>query len=976
MVHLTRSSFLLARFLVLTAALVLAPAAAGAQIPTGAISGRVIDSQNRSIGAATVTVHSPALQGLQSTTTSVNGDYTIRLLPPGTYTIVVEAPGFAAQTHTRVIAATATVTLDVSLEPAGVSEDVTVVGSTPFFANTIESATNLDQQQINLLPNSRSILSAVALAPAVHETGPGGNISIGGAMSFENLFMVNGVQIQDNIRGEPLPLYIEDAIQETTITTSGISAEYGRFSGGIVNALTRSGGNMFSGTFRTSFRNDDWTGTTPFGESKIDSTVPTYEYTFGGPVLRDRTWFFTAGRFEDEQVSRDTGITQIPFVFEQDEKRFEFKGTQALAAGHRVEVDYIGIQRTQVNWAEPSAAGVMDLASLDTREVPQSLLAAHYTGTWRHNLFFEAQYSERDFTFRGAGADTRDRIMGTPLQDRTTEAFWWSPLYCGVCGDEERDNTSLVLKASYFHSSARAGTHQVVVGYDGFNDRMKVDNHQSGSDWHVWTTGSVIDNGTVYPVVRPNESTWIIHWPIRESSQGSNFRTHSLFVNDTWSYNRHLTFNLGLRYDKAAGRDASDNLVANDSMLAPRLGLAWDPTGEGQTTINASYGRYAAALSSGVAGSASPAGTPAILGYYYLGEPINTGGAPYVSSDAALRQIFDWFDASGGASIFFADIPGLASRIDGSLRSPHADEFVVGISHQIGTNASVRLDFVNRSFGDFYAIRTDLTTGQTEDEFGQPYDVGLIQNTNDLERQYRALNAQGSYRLGTDLVAGLSYTLSKLQGNVNGESAGAGPTASGAFQYPEFKDPAWSNPSGDLSADQRHRARVWASWNLPWARSFADMTLGAVQVLQSGTPYSAVTSVLVSPFVDARGYALPPDFSTYYFTARDAYRTEGTARTDVAFTLSKRVGAARGPEVFANVQLFNLFNQFQLANINAINTTVLTAIEDPSLEFFDPFTEAPVEGVHWQKDEKFGQAVGRGAYTQPRTFRFSVGLRF
>src|SRR5690606_15485974 len=140
-------------------------------------------------------------------------------------------------------------------------------------------------------------------------TGPNGSFSIGGAMSFESLYMVNGVQIQDNVRGEPLPLYIEDAIQETTVTTSGISAEYGRFSGGVVNVLTKSGGNLFSGSFRNSFRNDNWRTVSPFAESKIDKLVPTYEYTLGGPILQDRTWFFVAGRLQDSQTSRETGYT-------------------------------------------------------------------------------------------------------------------------------------------------------------------------------------------------------------------------------------------------------------------------------------------------------------------------------------------------------------------------------------------------------------------------------------------------------------------------------------------------------------------------------------------------------------------------------------------------------------------------------------------------------------------------------------------
>lgn len=970
-----RSVVTSARLLALV--LLLAPATAGAQVPTGTISGRVTDAQDRTIGAVVVSVQSPALQGVQRTTTTVNGDYVFRLLPPGTYTVTFEGPGFAVLRQAHTVAATETVQVNVTLQPAAVAESVTVAAEKSAFTNSIQAASNFNQQLIELLPTSRTPESAVVLAPAVHATGPSGALSIAGAMSFESLFMVNGVQVQDNVRGEPLPLYIEDAIQETTVATSGISAEYGRFSGGVVNTLTKSGGNIFSGSFRTSFRNDNWRAVTPFDESKIDQTVPTYEYTFGGPILQDRTWFFAAGRFQDAKTSRETGYTDIPYVSGQNEKRFEFKVTQAITPGHRLEGAYTTIQRSQTNAAQPSSNEIMDLASLTNPELPESLLALHYTGTWRNNLSFEAQYSARRFAFKNAGGAERDRIFGTPLMDQTTGAYWWAPLYCAVCGDEDRNNDGLLLKGSYFLSTAGGGSHNVVFGYDGFNDQMKVDNHQAASDWHVWATGSVIDNGIVYPVVEPGFSTYIINWPIQESSLGTNFRTHGLFVNDTWNVNRNWTLNLGLRYDKNSGRDASDNVVANDSILAPRLGAAWDPTGEGRTSINASFSRYAAALSNPVAGSASPAGNPAVLGYFYFGDPINTGGGPYVSSDQALRQVFDWFDASGGESLFFADIPGLATRIDQSLRSPRADEFVVGVSQQIGTRGAIRLDFVNRAYGDFYATRTDLTTGQTEDEFGQLYDVGLIENTNDLSRQYRALNVLASYRVGTDINAGMSYTLSRLWGDFNGETIGSGPITSSAFAYPEFSDPSWSRPEGDLASDQRHRARIWGTWMLPWARDFASMVLGATQIIESGTPYGAIGGVDVS-LVENPGYAIPPSTGSYFFTDRDAFRTEGQMRTDLAFTASRRLGSGRAPEVFGNFQLLNLFNQSQLFNVTdaAINTTVLTAIDDSSLAFFDPFTETPIEGVHWKKGERFGEAVGRTAYTQPRTFRFSIGVRF
>ena len=958
-------------FLFLLAALL--PTAVLAQVPTGTIGGRVTDAQDRSIPGVTVTVSSPALQGVRTTVTTVNGDYVFRFLPPGDYTVVFELSGFASQTATRTVGATETVTLNVTLQPAGIAEEVTVTVEGSTFTNTVEVATNLRQELINAMPVARTLASVVNLAPAVHNTGPGGEFTIAGAMSFENVFMVNGVQITDNIRGTAQSLYIEDAIQETTISSSGVSAEYGRFTGGVVNTITRSGGNIFSGSFRTSFRNDNWRTVSPFNESKVDQLVPTYEFTLGGPIARDRTWFFVAGRLQDAKTSRETAFTNIPYVFSEDEQRLEFKGTQSLTPEHRLQVGYIDVRRKQRNAAQGQ---VMDLESLTNPSYPENLLSVHYSGTLSTNLFFEAQLSARNMTFKDSGGTDTDLIRGTTLSDNQTGAFYWAPLYCAVCGNEERDNTSLLFKGSYLHSTASAGSHNIVFGYDTFNDRRAGDNHQSASDWHIWTTATKIVDGTVYPVVEPGFSTYIINWPILEASRGTNFRVHSLFVNDHWMLNRHFTFNLGLRYDKNAGRDASRNLVANDDAWSPRLGVVWDPAGTGRTTINASFGKYVAAVASGVAEAASPGGVPAILAYFYDGDPINSGNELVPTPDV-IERVFDWYNQAR-PSPFQATIPGIAVRVDDTIRSPHSYDAVLGVSHQISSNAEVRADFVNRTFGNFYAERIDTTTGQAVDEFGNVLDVGVLENTNLLNRRYRALNLQGSYRIGTRLMAGASYTLSRLWGNIEGETIGSGPVTSGVLRYPEYRQLEWAYPEGDLSADQRHRARIWATYDLPWGARLFSTQLGVLQQVESGTPYGASGSVLVDPFVENPGYAVLPFTMGYYFTDRDAYRTEAMKRTDLSITLSRRIGTRSAPEVFAQFHVLNVFNQFDLFNISDgdINTTVLTAIDDPSLEVFNPFAESPIEGVHWRKGSRFGEPVSRFAYTTPRTFRFSVGVRF
>ncbi len=109
---------------------------------------------------------------------------------------------------------------------------------------------------------------------------------INGAFAFDNVFMLNGVDVNDNLFGSPQNLFIEDAIEETQVLTSGISAEYGRFSGGVVNAITKSGGNTFSGSLRLNLTNPAWTNETPFEEENGIERDSTVNRTLRGDVRR------------------------------------------------------------------------------------------------------------------------------------------------------------------------------------------------------------------------------------------------------------------------------------------------------------------------------------------------------------------------------------------------------------------------------------------------------------------------------------------------------------------------------------------------------------------------------------------------------------------------------------------------------------------------------------------------------------------
>ena len=348
--------------------------------------------------------------------------------------------------------------------------------------------------------------------------------------------------VNENLRGQAYDLYIEDAIQETTVATAGISAEYGRFGGGVVNIVTKSGGNRFSGSFRDTLNNDNWRRLTPFEQTRgerprrtdlrVDKVVPTYEYTLGGPVLRDRLWFFTAGRLQTQESGRSTVVTNIPYTFAETGKRFEFKGTYAMSPGHSIQGGLTKSERTQENNTFNVNLS-MDLASLGTRELPEDLFALHYTGVLTSSVFVEGRYSNRHQSFIGSGSRFTDLEHGTLLIDRSRgNTRYWAETLCGVCDREQRDNEDIFVKGSYFLSTAGAGSHSMTVGYDYFNDKRFANIHQSGSDYRVLGTSTIIQgtgaSSVIYPQFLGDGST-IIQWnPIRLDSHGSNFRTHSV----------------------------------------------------------------------------------------------------------------------------------------------------------------------------------------------------------------------------------------------------------------------------------------------------------------------------------------------------------------------------------------------------------------------------------------------------------------
>ena len=964
------------RFWAVLAAVLLVGTSAFAQT-TSSLTGRVTMDGNPLPGV-TVTISSPQMQGTRTAVTDVNGNYNFTSIPPGQYTVRFEMESMQTVTRTSHVGLGQTGRSDAEMRLTAVAEAITVTASAPAVLETQEVQTNLTQQLVEDLPIARNFAAQANLAPNVTTNSPSGaQLVISGAPAHENLYMVNGAVINENLRGQIHNLFIEDAIQETTVLTGAISAEYGRFTGGVVNSITKSGGNEFSGSVRDSMTNPKWTAKAPNQTTDpLNKINPFYEGTLGGRIIRDRLWFFAAGRYAKSSTQQFLfGAPNVPFTFTDKNTRYETKLTGQITPKHSLVVSYLNIKNPQSNIC---FGGCYETANIDTsRELPNNFKTAHYSGIFTNNLLGEVNWSKKYFAFQNSGGDNHDFAHGTWGYDLNEGAFFGAPVFCGDCGAEQRNNKYWDAKLTYYLASKSVGTHNVNFGYQDWAEQRISNNYQSGSNFGLYTFGVQTPvtsaSDTFHPVITPGD--FIVYYPIFQLSSGSDFKTKSVYANDKWDLNSHWSFNVGARYDKNHGVDAGGTTRASDSTLEPRVGLTFDTFGNGRLRFNASYAKYAAKIAESIGSSATGAGNPAYIGYRYRGPAINAAGCAVgtalcgVDTPTALQAVYNWFQAAGGTSGVkpaFGVVPGVSSVINGSLKSPDVTEFTGGVGSQIG-RGFVRVDLIDRKWGNFYATRQDTTTGQITDQFGNTADIQEIFTTDQgLTRTYRGGTVQASYPFTERLQVGGNYTYSKTRGNVTAETRDNGPVTEGIFAYPEYKAFAQNNPTGYLPSDQRHKVRAWVTWGLP--TPVGNFTFSALERFDSGTPYSAIIpldSAELYNYLPANVqnyYAGAPSSVNYYVNGqRGNYRWDDINALDFSINYRLRLGRA---ELFVEPELINAFNQ---AAVYQGNTTVVQTAP------FNPFTgEAP----QYRLGSKFGQPRTPSDYALMRTYRVSFGVRF
>ncbi|MCB1008375.1 MAG: TonB-dependent receptor [Acidobacteria bacterium] len=939
-------------------------------VQTGTVVGDVTGGGSALPGVL-VTARSASAPGERTAVTGATGEYVLRGLIPGDYTVTFALDGMRSVERRVAVTVGATARADAAMDVQEAAETLVVLGESPSVLESTTTSATFEAEEIDTLSlGQRDLDGIAALAPGLTGNTPNaGQLTISGAFAYDNVFLVDGVDINDNLFGSANNLFIEDAIDETQVLTSGISAEYGRFSGGVINAVTKSGGNVFAGSLRADYSKPDWRDETPFekerGLEREGDLSTVYQATLGGPILRDRLWFFLAGRSQESDVATTRPLTGVPAVTGDSDDRYQVKLTANVASNHTLQATYTDVDRVQSNQYNFSFS--IDPRTAADRELPNDGFAVSWSGVLTNTLFAEARYSEKNFGFRNSGG-TSTALEDSPfltLGNTGLPAFYhYNGRYFDSTDPEDRNNEQAYGALSWFSSSDRLGSHDLKGGYERFVSTRTGGNSQSASnfvyytDYRVDAAGNPVydADGRLSPIFVPGSSEIEFWYP--ERGARIDIQTDSLFVNDRWDLSAHWSANLGLRYERVTS-DVSGgaNITTLDTdAFAPRLGLSFDPRGDGRYKINVTYAEYAGKYSESQFAENTNVGNPSALYGYYVG-PACVG----IDCGAGLDV--------GNYVFYDADVPTANILVDPGLSSPKTREVTIGGAADLGNGGYLQLVYVDRSVSDFVEDFITLDNGKTLVELGG-FEVGEVDNVrisnSDLpQRDYRALQLAGRYRLTDDwwLAGNWTWQLEN-DGNFEGEATNQPGISSGLGDRPEVYPTNRFDPTGRLNDYQEHRVRLWSTYGLDFGRA-GTLDVGLLAGYDSPLTFSYTATFGTTPEQRAAdpGYASLPNSDTLYFGRRGAGEYAASWFLDLGLTY--RIPVWRTLEPWIKVELFNLTNADTL---QTFNTAIAPNRAGPRDAYGLP--------TQFSRSSAFGSARSASDYQTPREYRFSVGLRF
>jgi hypothetical protein len=567
------------------------------------LSGRVTDGQGGIVPGAQVRAQNVQTNVSAEATTDSAGRFRFPYLRAGEYEVSTHLSGFRDVTRRVTLTVGAAFELPIVLEPGGVTESVTVSADAPVLemART-QIAGTIGRTEIAALPvNGRNFLDLALLVPGVAPTNiastqlfaetsavPGQGLSIGSQRNLSNNFLVDGLSANDDAAGLSGIPYSMDAVDQFQVITSGGQAELGRALGGYVNVITRSGTNTVQGDAYEYLRDRRLNAANALSGTKLPMHQDQYGASVGGPLVRSRTFYF--GNVERRQLDQ-SGLTTI-------------RPADADAINERLrQTNYAGAPVTTGVYANPVDT-TQWLAKLDHHASSRSQLGLRYS-----------EYDAASSNSRGAGGlSAPSASAGLDNVDRSLAVSHTWSLSPSAVNETRAQVTFSDLDAP---PSDQAGPSVAIAGVATFGrlssapisrqNRMVeiADNISRQTGAHALRAGVDLlynDDTIVFPRASRGAYTFgslasFLTGTYNNAGFSQTFgvdRAHQtnpnvgVFAQDEWKATPTLTMNAGLRYDL----QFLETIRTDTNNLAPRLGLAWSPGGDGRTVLRGSAGLF------------------------------------------------------------------------------------------------------------------------------------------------------------------------------------------------------------------------------------------------------------------------------------------------------------------------------------------------------------------------------------------------
>lgn len=900
---------------------------AQSQTTTGTVQGTVTDPNGAVISGATITVRNNATGFERTANSNSDGFFTAPLLPLGQYKMTVSAGGFANTVLDNVdVTIGQTLNLNIAMKVGGASETVDVSAE----AEGVETArtelsTQINQRSVENLPINRRDFSRFALlTPGVSIVqGPDGDeITINGQKGIQNNVSIDGADSNNPFFGEqrggqrPAFTISLESVKEFQVVPVGASAEFGRSSGGFINAVTKSGTNKFSGAAFLFFRNQSLSGQNP---DAVDAGLPVEDFTnyqfggnIGGPIKKDKAFFFLAYERNDGESSKPNFIDPVlANIFatrfgSPDEETVINRTNDADVLLAKVDINVNGnnLLTLRHNYSRAEQInGTFDVptwgSSANGRETDNSnafiaQVVTNFTPTLLNEFRFQWAKEERPRFYDGP--DLPDTTIGTFAGDISYR--FGRPFFLPVPSDDVRlqftDNFTIIKGNHTVKLGAdlnRTRVSQTFIGFargryifaaptielaiQGFQDYI---NNVSPAGLSLFLQFAPIGNRTIEEA----------------GTQAYTTIEPGLYVQDSWQMRRNLTLNMGFRWeaqfqpdpinapsDTAYSEFVNDPRFPSDGTIpdftdgwSPRLALSWSPGSDGKTAIRLGAGIYYARIPGLVV--AGPRNTDGVI----AGNIYRDGSfCAFVTPGCPV------YPGTVSTSGFIPANPGIAV-FERNFKNPRTIQYSASVEREVAKNTSVlvaynyakstRLTrFVNRNDARLYpsAIIEPGCLGFGNGIFCKDdgSGVGEIRSTESSARSlYQGMTFTLNKRFSNRWQFQANYLLSFDKSDDDNERD--------PFTF-RYVDPRDLSPEYNYSdRDQRHRFNAFATFLLPY-----DINVSPIVQYRSAQPTSAVNRGTYPNITERNTVRLDNEFFTFDFRASKAFKFGETMELEGIF---------------------------------------------------------------------------------------------